>query len=64
MVLLESLKVDQPSGDATPTRKRRRSRKRHSKLEDVDDSSEKVEQIPEGRKWSQIYSYSEFLLPY
>ncbi|PQE25886.1 Brefeldin A-sensitivity 4 protein [Rutstroemia sp. NJR-2017a BBW] len=58
MVLLESLNVNQASGDATPTRKRRRSRKRRSLLEDVEDSSEKVEQIPEGRKWSQIYSYS------
>jgi hypothetical protein len=64
MVLLESLNVNQNSGDATPTRKRRRSRKRHSKLEDVEDSSEKVQQIPEGRKWSQIYSYSEFLCSY
>ncbi|KAM3071236.1 Zinc finger protein [Clarireedia jacksonii] len=61
MVLLESLNVSKPAGDATPTKKRRRSRKRYSKLEDVDDSSEKMEQmeqIPEGRKWSQIYSYS------
>ncbi|KAA8566968.1 hypothetical protein EYC84_010064 [Monilinia fructicola] len=55
MALLESMNVPTTSSGVSVKSKRS---KRKSKRKEQEDSNETVDNLPGGRKWSQIYSYS------